>query len=359
MKGNLKMNISDIIDYAIESKASDIHITVGTQPVVRVNGELVRIGEEVLEKQDTIRLIREMISEEQFKKFLGKGELDTAYSYKDSTRFRLNVFKQKGFCGVVMRLISERVPTMEELNLPPLLKKLSMNRSGMILVTGPTGSGKSTTLASMVDYMNKNRGEHIITIEDPIEYQHKHCKSLINQRQIGVDTLSFDNALRAALREDPDIILVGEMRDLDTISAAITAAETGHLVLSTLHTIGAAKTIDRIVDVFPPHQQQQIRTQLASVIQAVISQQLLPRSDLKGRAMALEIMIANSAIRNLVREGKTHQIQNMIQTNQAIGMQTMDSSLIELYLGGKIDQKTLYKYAVDIDAVKKQVGNRT
>jgi twitching motility protein PilT len=231
-----------------------------------------------------------------------------------------------------------------------------MKQRGLILVTGPTGSGKSTTLASMIDLMNHQRNEHIITIEDPIEYLHKHNRSIVNQREIGHDSKSFANALRAALRQDPDIILVGEMRDLETISTAITAAETGHLVLSTLHTIGAAKTVDRIIDVFPPHQQQQIRIQLASVLEAVISQQILPKADGSGRIAAFEVMVANSAIRNLIREGKTHQIQNVIQTGASQSMVTMDASLIDLYKKRIIDMPTLRKYAVDFDMVQKQLN---
>ncbi|MDO4793133.1 MAG: PilT/PilU family type 4a pilus ATPase, partial [Filifactor alocis] len=251
------------------------------------------------------------------------------------------------------RTVSDTIPTMEELKLPPILKELCKKKRGLILVTGPTGSGKSTTLAAMVDHMNQFRGEHIITIEDPIEYLHRHKNSMVNQRELGKDTLSFGNALRAALREDPDIILVGEMRDLDTIATALTAAETGHLVMSTLHTIGAAKTIDRVIDVFPPHQQQQVRTQLSSVLEAVISQQLMPRSDQAGRIVGLEIMTATPAIRNLIREGKTHQIQTIIQTNAASGMKTMDSWLTDLYRQRKIDKDTFIKYAVDHDEVKK------
>lgn len=347
--------IDGIIMEAMRTNASDIHITVGLPPVLRINGKLTHYGKNPLTPKDTIALIKEMISENEFKKFLSKGELDVSYSYKDVVRFRLNVFKQKGNCAVAMRTVSDTIPTMEDLRLPPILKELCKKRRGLILVTGPTGSGKSTTLASMVDYMNHNRGEHIITIEDPIEYIHKHHNSMVNQRELGKDTLSFGNALRAALREDPDIILVGEMRDLDTIATAITAAETGHLVMSTLHTIGAAKTIDRIVDVFPPHQQQQIKTQLSSVLEAVISQQLMPRADQPGRIVALEVMTATPAIRNLIREGKTHQIQTIIQTNQSLGMKTMDSWILDLYKNGKIDKDTALKYSVELDEMKKHI----
>ncbi|MGL5440481.1 MAG: type IV pilus twitching motility protein PilT [Filifactoraceae bacterium] len=347
--------IESIINEALQRHASDIHITVGLPPMLRVNGAIVSIGNRKLEPKDTIQIIREMISENDFKKFVSKGELDTAYSYKNIVRFRLNVYKQKGYCAVAMRAIADIIPSMEELKLSPVLKELCKKRRGLILVTGPTGSGKSTTLASMIDYINQSRNEHIITIEDPVEYIHQHKNSIVNQREVGRDTLSFGNALRGALREDPDVILVGEMRDLDTISTALTAAETGHLVMSTLHTIGAAKTIDRVVDVFPPHQQQQIRVQLASVLEAVISQQLLPRSDESGRVVALETMLATPAIRNLIREGKTHQIQTIIQTNASIGMKTMDSWLTDLYKQGKISKDNFIKYAVDIDEIKKNI----
>ncbi|MFC4804179.1 type IV pilus twitching motility protein PilT [Filifactor villosus] len=345
--------IDEIVMEALKRNTSDIHITVGLPPVLRVHGKLTHYGNKVLGPRDTVAIIKEMISENEFKKFLSKGELDTAYSHKGLVRFRLNVYKQRGNCAVAMRTVSDTIPTMEELKLPPILKELCKKKRGLILVTGPTGSGKSTTLAAMVDHMNQFRGEHIITIEDPIEYLHRHKNSMVNQRELGKDTLSFGNALRAALREDPDIILVGEMRDLDTIATALTAAETGHLVMSTLHTIGAAKTIDRVIDVFPPHQQQQVRTQLSSVLEAVISQQLMPRSDQTGRIVSLEIMTATPAIRNLIREGKTHQIQTIIQTNAAAGMKTMDSWLTDLYKQGKIDKETFIKYAVDYDEVKK------
>ncbi|MCD4712205.1 MAG: type IV pilus twitching motility protein PilT, partial [Clostridiales bacterium] len=288
--------------------------------------------------------------------FEERGELDLSYSHPGLGRFRVNVFKQRGSYGMALRVVALSIPSMESLGLPLILKDLAKKQRGLILVTGPTGSGKSTTLAAMIDYMNQNRNAHILTIEDPIEYLHKHDKSIVNQREIGHDSQTFANALRAALRQDPDIILVGEMRDLETIATAITAAETGHLVLSTLHTIGAAKTVDRIIDVFPPHQQQQIRIQLASVIEAVISQQILPRANGSGRVAAFEVMTANTAVRNLVREGKTHQIQTVIQTGSIAGMQTMDASLLDLYKNRVIDKENLRKYSVDTDMVMKQAG---
>jgi len=349
------MRILDILHIAIEAKASDVHLTVASPPIMRVNGKLIKIGDERLTPEDTMSIIQDILTPDQIHVFEERGELDFSYSNPGLGRFRVNIYKQRGSYSMALRVVSLTIPSMEQLKLPAVLRDLAMKQRGLILVTGPTGSGKSTSLAAMIDHMNHNRNEHIITIEDPIEYLHKHNTSVVNQREIGHDSHSFANALRAALRQDPDIILVGEMRDLETISTAITAAETGHLVLSTLHTIGAAKTVDRIIDVFPPHQQQQIRIQLASVIEAVISQQILPKADGTGRVAAFEVMIANSAIRNLIREGKTHQIQNVIQTGVSQGMQTMDASIIDLYKKRIIDLPTLKKYAVDIDMVMKQI----
>ncbi len=350
------MEILELLRIATEAGASDVHITVASPPIMRVNGKLIRMNDARLMPEDTHRIIREMLTDAQRLEFEKRGELDFSYSYPSLGRFRVNIYKQRGSTSMALRVVALSIPTMEELKLPAVLKDLAAKQRGLILVTGPTGSGKSTTLASMIDYMNHTRNEHIMTIEDPIEYLHKHDLSIINQREIGNDSHSFANALRAALRQDPDVIQVGEMRDLETISTAITAAETGHLVLSTLHTIGAAKTVDRIIDVFPPHQQQQIRVQLASVLEAVISQQILPKVDGTGRVAAFEIMIANTAIRNLIREGKTHQMQTVIQTGSNQGMQTMDASLLDLYRKRIIDQATLRKYAVDSDAVMKQIG---
>lgn len=349
------MGILEILELAIKSGASDVHLTVASPPIIRVNGRLKRLGEEKLTPEDAMRIIQEVLTPEQIEAFEAKGELDISYSNPGFGRFRVNVYKQRGSYSMALRVVALNIPSMDALRLPLVLKELATKQRGLILVTGPTGSGKSTTLAAMIDHMNQTRNEHIITIEDPIEYLHKHQLSIVNQREIGHDSHSFANALRAALRQDPDIILVGEMRDLETIGTAITAAETGHLVMSTLHTIGAAKTVDRIIDVFPPHQQQQVRVQLASVIEAVISQQILPKADGTGRVAAFEIMVANAAIRNLIREGKTHQIQNVIQTGANQGMQTMDASLLELYKKRIIDLPTLRKYSVDVDMTMKQI----
>lgn len=349
------MGILEILQLAIDAGASDVHLTVASPPIIRVNGRLKRLGEEKLMPEDAMRIIQEILTPEQIEVFEAKGELDISYSNPGFGRFRVNVYKQRGSYSMALRVVALNIPSMETLRLPLVLKDLATKQRGLILVTGPTGSGKSTTLAAMIDHMNQTRNEHIITIEDPIEYLHKHQLSIVNQREIGHDSHSFANALRAALRQDPDIILVGEMRDLETIGTAITAAETGHLVMSTLHTIGAAKTVDRIIDVFPPHQQQQVRIQLASVIEAVVSQQIVPKADGTGRVAAFEVMVANPAIRNLIREGKTHQIQNVIQTGSNQGMQTMDASLLELYKKRMIDLPTLRKYSVDIDMTMKQI----
>ncbi len=323
---------------------------------MRINGKLVKYGEETLTPEKNLSLVKQILDEEKFKQLEIKGEIDTSYSVAGLGRFRINVYKQRGTYGMAIRAVSLKIPTIEELGLPTIVKELSRKQRGLILVTGPTGSGKSTTLASMIDCINRERSCHILTLEDPIEYLHKHNKSIINQREIGSDSRSFASALRAALRQDPDVILVGEMRDLETISIAITAAETGHLVLSTLHTIGASKTIDRIIDVFPPHQQQQIKIQLSAVLEGIISQQLIPRIDNEGRVLALEIMIATPAIRNLIREGKTYQIQTAIQTGMKFGMQTMDNSLINLFRQGLISKNTALDYAVDREFISRFIG---
>ena len=291
---------------------------------------------------------------EKFREF---GEVDFSYSVKQVGRFRVNVFMQKECWAAALRVISTEIPTMDELGLPKrILEQLAQSKRGLILVTGPTGSGKSTTLATMIDYMNRTRQEHILTLEDPIEYVHQHKNCMVNQREIGADSRSYANGLRAALREDPDVILVGEMRDQETISTAITAAETGHLVLSTLHTIGAVQTVDRIIDVFPPYQQQQIRVQLSNILVAVISQQLMPRGDQKGRCIALEMMMTTPAIANLIREEKNHQIYSHIQTGKTSGMTTMDASIGQRFMEGKISLETAYQYAQNKEELKRLIG---
>lgn len=289
-----------------------------------------------------------LLSETQHETIAKTGELDFAYSLQGVGRFRLNVFKQRGTYAAALRLLPFKIPTPEELSIPKAVVEMTNKKRGLVLVTGPTGSGKSTTLASLINVINHKFAGHIITMEDPIEYLHKSDKAIVNQREVGLDTMGYAPALRAALRQDPDVILLGEMRDLDTIATAVTAAETGHLVFSTLHTIGAASTIDRIVDVFPPHQQEQIRIQLATVLECVVSQQLLPLDGVEGgRCAAFEVMIANPAIRNLMREGKTFQIPSMMQTNRKAGMITMDDALYDLYISRKINEETALTFAQD------------
>ncbi len=349
------VDVHQIITEGCRRLASDVHITVGVPPIFRVNGELVKYGEVPLTPSDTEEFVRQVMTDGQFEKLLERGDLDFSYSLPGYSRFRVNAYKQRGSFGMALRIIPYGIPTMESLNLPPVIGELTHLARGLILVTGPTGTGKTTTLATMIDKINAEKSCHIVTLEDPIEYLHRHNKSIVNQREIGTDATDFARGLRAALRQDPDVILVGEMRDLDTISIAVTAAETGHLVLSTLHTMGAAETIDRIVDVFPPYQQGQIRVQLASVLQAVITQQLLMRSDGKGRIPALEIMIATPAIRNMIREEKTHQIHTAIKTGSKYNMQTMDDSLLSLYNRGFISRDELLSHAIDQEEVKKYV----
>ncbi|WP_312833126.1 type IV pilus twitching motility protein PilT [Sedimentibacter saalensis] len=349
------MNLIELLCIGIDKNASDVHLTVGLPPTFRIDGQLVSLIEDKLTPDDTLDLVKQALDEKRLNKLNEDGEIDFSYSIPSVGRFRVNVFKQRGTYAMVLRIIPLDIPLMNELGIPPVVNELSRLPRGLILVTGPTGSGKTTTLASIINKINTERRCHIITLEDPLEYLHKHKKSIVNQREIGSDTHSFANGLRGALREDPDVILVGEMRDLETISIAITAAETGHLVLSTLHTNGAAKTIDRIVDVFPPYQQQQIRVQLSAVIEAVISQQLLPKATGSGRIAAHEVMLATPAIRNLIREGKNHQIDTSIQTSGALGMQTMDTSLINLYKRGAITKETAISQAYNIDEVRKKI----
>ncbi|TCU72807.1 type IV pilus twitching motility protein PilT [Tissierella praeacuta] len=349
------MNIIELVNLATSRKASDIHITVGIPPVLRINGQLVILEEERLKPEDTKVLVYETLNENLIKELEEKGEVDTSFSSPGIGRYRVNAYKQRGSYGMALRIIPLEVPTIDDLGLPKVVKDLSRLPRGLILVTGPTGSGKSTTLASMINQINNERRCHILTLEDPIEYLHKHNQSIVNQREIGSDSMSFANSLRAALRQDPDVILVGEMRDLETISIALTAAETGHLVLSTLHTIGAAKTIDRVIDVFPPHQQQQVRIQFSSVIQAIISQQLLPKADDSGRIAAFEIMVATTAIRNLIREEKIHQIDTAIQTGAKFNMQTMDNSLLDLYKKGLITKEITLMQSINQDNIKKYI----
>lgn len=350
-----EVTIEQIMGCAKDAGASDVHITVGISPKMRVNGKLMVMPFPVLLPVDTKRICDSMMNDKQKEHFEEKGEWDFSYSIPQMGRYRVNAFRQRGSVAMVLRIVGTVVPTPESLSLPPSVIDLYKMKRGLVLVTGPTGSGKSTTLASLVGKINMDLDAHIITLEDPIEYLHRHARSIVNQREIGIDATSYDLALRSALREDPDVILVGEMRDLETISTAITAAETGHLVLSTLHTIGAAATIERIIDVFPPHQQEQIRTQLANVLVSVVSQQLVPTVDRRGRVAAFEVMHATPAIRNLIRENKTHQIATSIQTSRRLGMITMDDALVELYMKGKIDRDEALNFAQDKNTMQTKI----
>ncbi len=326
--------------------ASDLHIAVGLPPVLRLDGKLVQANYDPFTPQTSQRMVYDILTDEQIQKFESTFELDFSYALGRAARFRVNVFRDKGTVASAFRIIPTKIPTIQDLALPPVIEKLTHVQRGLILVTGPTGSGKTTTLAAMINAINTHRSEHIITIEDPIEYLHQHKMSVINQRELGQDTKTFPNALRAALREDPDVILVGEMRDLDTMQMAVSSAETGHLVFATLHTNSAASTVDRIVDSFPPGSQEQIRLQLSNNLQAVITQQLLPKPG-GGRIAAQEIMIATPAIRNLIREAKAHQITSMIQTSGNIGMQTMDMCLRDLTLKGQITKELALSKAMN------------
>jgi len=341
------VELNDILIEVLERGASDLHLTVGIPPSIRLHGSLIHLDYPRLSPVDTQNLIYSILTQEQRERLERNWEFDFSYSLPGKARFRVNVYYQRNSLGAAFRMVPVNIRTLEELGLPLTLENLTKKPRGFILVTGSTGSGKTTTLATMVDMINETRNVHIITIEDPIEFLHTHKKSIVNQREVNSDTKSFANALKFVLRQDPDVILIGEMRDKETISAALTAAETGHLVLATLHTQDAPQTIDRIVDVFPPHQQQQIRVQLAGTLQGIIAQQLLPVRNGLGLSAAVELMIATSGIRNMIREAKTHQIYSAIQTGQKHGMQTMDQSLADLYRKGKISLEVAMARAID------------
>lgn len=347
--------IEEMLRIAKEAGASDVHITVGVPPKMRVNGKLITMDFDKLLPNDTKQLLTEIMNEKQLAYFEERGEYDMSFSIPNMGRYRVNAYKQRGSVAIALRLVGTRVPSPEELGVPDSVIDLYQRKRGLVLVTGPTGSGKSTTLAAIIDKINNNRECHVITLEDPIEYLHQHKLSMVNQREIGLDSFSYANALRAALREDPDVILVGEMRDFETISVAITAAETGHLVLSTLHTIGAASTVDRVIDVFPPHQQQQVRVQFANVLEAVISQQLIPKADDSGRVAAFEVLHANQAVRNLIRESKSHQLKTVMQTNRKMGMITMDEAIQQLYMEKKISREMAIQFAQDPDTLQNKL----
>ncbi len=347
----MPVTMSDLLQLVIDEGASDLHLEVGVPPVLRLHGGMHPIDAPPLTPEDTEMLMRAIANDDYIQQVRSKGGVDFGFSYGDHTRFRVSLFRQKGYFGLVLRQIPKALLTLEQIGLPPVVKELLYRPRGLILVTGPTGSGKSTSLASMMNVINEERDVHIITIEDPIEYFHTHKRSVVIQREVGVDVPNFSEALRRALRQDPDIILVGEMRDLETTEAAISAAETGHLVFGTLHTTGAARTVDRIVDQFPANQQEQIRTQLAGTLQAVISQLLLPRADGKGRIAAFEIMISTPSIASLIRDNKTFRITSDIQTGAKFGMNTLDSHLMTLYERGLIPYGELITKAQDPNSV--------
>jgi len=352
----MAVEMSDLLQLVVEEGASDLHLEVASPPCVRLNGSLVPLDMPPLTSSDTESLIKSIASPVNLQALAERGGADFGFAYEDKARFRVSIFKQKGVLGSVLRQIPNKLMGIEQLGLPPSIKDLLYRPRGLILVTGPTGSGKSTTLASMVNVINTERDCHIITVEDPIEFYHQHKKSVVIQREVGNDVPTFAEALRRALRQDPDIVLVGELRDLETMEAAITAAETGHLVFATLHTTGAARTVDRIVDVFPTNQQEQIRTQLASSLIAVISQVLLPRDDKPGRVAAFEIMISTPSIQALIRDNKTFRITSDIQTGAKYGMNTLDSHLMELYQKKMISYGELITKAQDAQGIIQKLG---
>jgi twitching motility protein PilT len=332
------MDVAELLIQTKERAGSDLHLSAGSPPVMRLHGELMAIEDRTLSRDEVHRMVYEILNDDQRRLFEEHRDLDFAIEVGEHARFRVNVFNQRNGEGAVFRVIPTQIRSFKELGLPDVMQTLALRENGLVLVTGPTGSGKSTTLAAMIDHVNSTQKKHIITLEDPIEFVHQSKGCLVNQREIGSHTKSFASALRAALREDPDVILVGEMRDLETISLALTAAETGHLVFATLHTKSAPKTVDRVIDAFPPAQQQQVRVQLAEALQGVVSQVLLPTKDRKGRVAALEIMVATVAIRNLIREGKTHQMPSSIQTGTQVGMQSLEQALRNLVMQGRVDR---------------------
>lgn len=350
------MNIHQLLDIAVEKKASDLHLIVGYPPSVRINGELIPIiGMNVLADSDLTGLISPLISASQKKAFDENLELDIGLTYEDKARFRINLLKEQGHLAVALRLIPLKIPEMASLGLPEIMERIVTLRQGFILVTGPTGHGKSTTLASMINNINLTRSAHILTIEDPVEYIYPKAKSMVSQRELLIDTKNWSNALRAALREDPDVVLVGEMRDYETIAAAITIAETGHLVFATLHTNSAAQSIDRIIDVFPQNQQPQIRLQLSAVLEAVLSQRLVPMIT-PGRALACELLLRNAALSSLIRDAKTHMIDNLIQTSGEMGMVSMETSLMKLVKEGKVSFEIAQAYSLRPNVLAKLLG---
>jgi twitching motility protein PilT len=357
--GPLTVSVQDFLNRLLELDGSDLHLTAGAPPTVRVHGDLMRLDEYPLLDPETLRqLIYAILPQRHRERFEQELELDTSYSLPGKARFRVNVYMQRDAIGAALRLIPYEIRTLEQLGMPANMADLARLARGLVLVTGPTGSGKSTTLAAMIDVVNQEKPVHIMTVEDPIEYLHQHKTAIVNQREVGADTKSFGEALKHVLRQDPDVVLVGEMRDLETISTAVTAAETGHLVFATLHTQDAPQTIDRIIDAFPPYQQQQIRVQLSTSLQGVITQQLLQTWDGKGRVCASEVMIATPAIRNLIREGKVHQIYSSMQAGGRYGMRTMDQALASLVMAGRISWELGLQRCHDPQEIARLTGRR-
>ncbi|HEX2248825.1 MAG TPA: type IV pilus twitching motility protein PilT [Gemmatimonadales bacterium] len=353
----MTLNLRALLEEMIQKDASDLHITAQERPKLRVDGDIVDSSvPDILTPKDTLQLAYSVLTENQKKRFETEDELDFSFGIQNLARFRGNVFKQRGCVAMVIRMIPFNVRTFQELGLPPVIAKLAERPRGLILVTGPTGSGKSTTLAAIIDKINKERKGHIITVEDPIEFIHRHQSCIVNQREIGTDTKTFASALKYALREDPDVILVGEMRDLETVAAALTIAETGHLVLATLHTNSAAESINRIIDVFPSNQQSQVRAQLAFVLEGVITQTLLPKAKGRGRCMAAEIMVATPAIRALIRDDKIHQIYSAMQAGKKFGMQTMNDALYQLYTSREVSQEECERASGDPKEFLRMIG---
>jgi twitching motility protein PilT len=353
----VSVDFASILSGMVEMRASDVHLSPGFPPAMRIRGQITAMPDlPPLTPQDTREITYSLLNDSQRKRFENDLQLDFAYSIPNVARFRVNVFFQRGSISAAFRHVPNEIQSLEALGMPAALGEFTRKPRGFVLVTGPTGSGKSTTLASMVDMINSEREDHILTIEDPIEFLHRHKKCIINQREVGADAIDFPGALKSALREDPDVILVGEMRDLETISTALTAAETGHLVFATLHTQSTAQTVDRIIDVFPPHQQQQVRMQLSIALQGIVTQQLLPTADGSGRVVAAEILIPTPAIRSLIREGKTHQIYSALQTSGASGMQTMDAHLAQLTRTGKITRELALQRASIPEELSRLLG---
>ncbi len=350
--------MGDLLRLAVESEASDVHLTVGSPPTFRINGSLVRLDTRALFPEDTENFAREIATGTQIHALTTEGSVDFAMTHDGRNRFRVSLYKQKGTTALAMRLLPKRMLAMDEIGLPPIANELIRLPRGLILVTGPTGSGKTTTLAAMLNTINAELGDHIVTIEDPIEYIHEHQSGMVNQREVGTDVTTFPEGLRRALRQDPDVILVGEMRDLETMETAISAAETGHLVFSTLHTTGAGRTVDRIVDSFPAHQQEQVRVQLSTNLKAVISQLLVPRIDRPGRIAVFEIMVNTHAVAALIRDNKTFRIATEIQTGAKVGMMTIEQSLVDLYLGGVIARDEVFSKAQDPELAAQLLAGR-